>query len=117
MIYKLVPGGVIGPVGFIPEDLDNTDYAEYLLWQSNGNTPAIDATPVGPSPVAVRLAEIDEAAKLTPRAFRELVILVAEGFKMATGGSLDLKATVPGVAQVFTLEEEAVALREQLTKD
>ena len=31
MIYKLVPGGVIGPVGFIPEDLNNTDYAKYLL--------------------------------------------------------------------------------------
>lgn len=67
-----------------------------------------------PSPAEVRLAEIDEAAKLTPRAFRELVILVAEGFKMATGGALDLKAMVPGVAQVFTLEEEAAALREQL---
>lgn len=58
----------------------------------------------------VRLAAIDQEAQLTPRAFRELVILMTEGFKAATGGALDL-TTVPGVAQVYALEAEAQALR------
>lgn len=64
-------------------------------------------------PKVMRLAAIDQEAQLTPRAFRELVILMTEGFKAATGGALDL-TTVPGVAQVYTLETEAQALRSEL---
>lgn len=71
---------------------------------------------VVPEPVdprVERLSKIDEEAALTPRAFRELVILMTEGFKTATGGALDL-TVVPGVAEVYRLETEALALRSQL---
>lgn len=69
------------------------------------------------NPLVQRLTTIDREAELTPRAFRELVILMAEGFKLATNGALDLRAVVPGVAQVFALEEEAAAIRGQLNGD
>lgn len=67
------------------------------------------------NPLVQRLIAIDSEAELTPRAFRELVILMAEGFKMVTNGALDLRAIVPGVAQVVALEEEAVTIRNQLS--
>lgn len=69
--------------------------------------------PAPADPRVERLSEIDQEAQLTPRAFRELVILMTEGFKAATGGALDL-TSVPGVAQVYTLETEAQALRSEL---
>lgn len=74
---------------------------------------ALRPKPPQPNPKVERLAEIDQEAQLTPRAFRELVILMTEGFKAATAGALDL-TTVPGVAQVYTLETEAQALRSEL---
>ena len=65
------------------------------------------------NPDLVRLREIDAESQLTPRAFRELVMLVAEGFRQATAGALDL-SVIPGVAQAYASEAEAAVLRARL---
>lgn len=112
MSYRLTQGW--------PQHIDSGAFVDpetnpaYLAWLADGGVP--EAHPNPRAPEEVRLAEIDQAAQLTPRAFRELVILMTEGFRLATSGTLDLKAIVPGVAQVFVLEEEAAALREQLNQ-
>lgn len=65
------------------------------------------------NPDLVRLREIDAESQLTPRAFRELVMLITEGFKQATGGALDL-SVIPGVAEAYTKEAEAAGIRAKL---
>lgn len=71
--------------------------------------------PVPEDPDIVRLRDIDAESQLTPRAFRELVMLVTEGFKQATGGALDL-SVIPGVAQAFRAEAEAAVIRAKLAQ-
>lgn len=72
---------------------------------------AAQPTPEGQD--LIRLREIDTASHLTPRAFRELVMLITEGFKQVTGGALDL-SIIPGVAEAFSKEAEAAAIRAKL---
>lgn len=102
-------------------DTLRVDVAPDASWTEIGEAELVaicEAKRVVPEPIdprVERLTKIDEEAALTPRAFRELVILMTEGFRLATSGTLDLKAIVPGVAQVFALEEEAATIRNQLS--
>ena len=59
------------------------------------------------------LAKLDADNALTQRNLREVILLMAEGFKQATGGALDL-SQVRGVAIVAAVEAQAEALRAQL---
>jgi hypothetical protein len=59
------------------------------------------------------LAKLDADNALTQRNLREAILLMAEGFKQATGGALDL-SQVRGVAIVAAVEAQAEALRAQL---
>jgi hypothetical protein len=47
-MYKLTANTSIIRISdgaFIPDDLDNTDYAKYLEWVAEGNTPAVYVAP------------------------------------------------------------------------
>lgn len=59
------------------------------------------------------LAKLDADNALTQRNLREVILLMAEGFKQATGGALDL-SQVRGVSMVYAVEAEAEVLREQV---
>ena len=95
----------------IPPDPANTDYAAYLAWLSEGNTPEPYVEPV-PTPAQL-LAQLDTENALTQRNLRETVMLMAEAFKTITNGSVDLSA-IPGVAKVYEVEAQAEVLRGQL---
>ena len=95
----------------IPADQANTDYAAYLAWLAEDNTPEPYVEPV-PTPAQL-LAQLDSENALTQRNLRETVMLMAEAFKTITNGSVDLSA-IPGVAKVYEVEAQAAVLRGQL---
>lgn len=68
--------------------------------------------PVPPTPLEL-LAKLDADNALTQRNLRETIMLMAEAFKAATNGAIDL-SQVRGVAIVAAVEAEAEALRAQL---
>jgi hypothetical protein len=74
MTYRLTAGDLIFRTeddAFIPPDPANTDYAAYLAWLDEGNTP--EPAP-GPAPVPVLTAsEKLAAAGLTVAELRELL--------------------------------------------
>jgi len=96
----------------IPADPANSDYAAYLAWCAEGNTPEPTDIPMPPT-VPQQLAALDAANALTQRNLRETVMLMAEAFKTLSGGQLDL-SSIPGVAKVYEVEAQAAALRSQL---
>lgn len=59
------------------------------------------------------LAKLDADNALTQRNLRETIMLMAEAFKAATNGTVDL-SQVRGVQMVYAVEAEAEALRAQL---
>ena len=95
----------------IPADPANTDYAAYLAWLAEGNTPEPYIEPT-PTPAQL-LAQLDSENALTQRNLRETVMLMAEAFKTLTNGSVDLSA-IPGVSKVYEVEAQAAVLRGQL---
>lgn len=97
---------------FIPADPANTDYAAYLAWLAEGNTPEPADVPPPPTPLQ-QLAQLDADNALTQRNLRETVMLMAEAFKTISGGQVDLTA-IPGVAKVYEVEAQAAALRSKL---
>jgi hypothetical protein len=72
-----------------------------------------DDAPTLPLSPRELLAKLDADNALTQRNLREVILLMAEGFKQATGGALDL-SQVRGVAIVAAVEAQAEALRAQL---
>lgn len=68
--------------------------------------------PVPPTPLEL-LAKLDADNALTQRNLRETIMLMAEAFKAATNGAIDL-SQVRGVQMVYAVEAEAEALRAQL---
>lgn len=74
-MYKLTPFSSIIRLedgASIPNDPHNTDYAEYLVWVSQGNT----VTPADlPNPkLAVQAQIADLESKITPRRIREAMV-------------------------------------------
>jgi len=66
MTYQLTSGDTIlrlADSAFIPPDPANRDYAEYLAWLDEGNTP--EPAPELPSPVELTPAEKLAASGLT----------------------------------------------------
>ena len=74
----------------------------------------LDAIPpaLPPTPLEL-LAKLDADNALTQRNLRETIMLMAEAFKAATNGAIDL-SQVRGVQMVYAVEAEAEALRAQL---
>ena len=74
----------------------------------------LDAIPpaLPPTPLEL-LAKLDADNSLTQRNLRETIMLMAEAFKAATNGAIDL-SQVRGVQMVYAVEAEAEALRAQL---
>lgn len=73
MIYQLTPGSSIHRLSdnaYIPPDPANTDYAEYLAWLAEGNTPEPAPEPE-PAPVLTTEQKL-EAAGLTVAELKEL---------------------------------------------
>jgi hypothetical protein len=111
-MYKLAntPAILRADGACIPADPANSDYAEYLQWLSEGNTP--EPADISPPPtVADQLATLDSANALTQRNLRDFILLATEALKL--GQAVDLTA-IPGVAKVAAVEAQAAALRAQL---
>ena len=74
MTYQLTTGDTILRIAdnaFIPPDEANTDYAAYLAWLSEGNTP--EPAPEPPAPVELTPAEKLAASGLTVAELKELL--------------------------------------------
>jgi len=95
----------------IPADPANSDYAAYLAWCAEGNTPDPTGIPL-PATVSQQLSALDSVNALTQRNLREAIMLLAEAIKVANP-EVDLSA-VPGIAKVFEVEAQAEILRSQL---
>lgn len=73
MTYQLTTGDMILRTtdgAFIPPDPANTDYAAYLAWLDEGNTP--DPAPEPPAPPVLTTEQKLEAAGLTVAELKEL---------------------------------------------
>ena len=76
MTYQLTPANTIlrtADNAFIPPDPANTDYAAYLAWLDEGNTP--EPAPEPPAPPVLTTAQKLEAAGLTVAELKELLDL------------------------------------------
>ena len=76
MTYQLTQGDTIlrtADNAFIPPDPANTDYAAYLAWLDEGNTP--EPAPEPPAPPVLTTAQKLEAAGLTVAELKELLDL------------------------------------------
>lgn len=75
-MYRLTTGDTIlrtADNAFIPQDPANTDYAAYLRWCDEGNTPL--PAPEAPAPPVLTAQQKLEAAGLTVAELRELLAL------------------------------------------
>jgi hypothetical protein len=73
MTYQLTTGNMILRTtdgAFIPPDPANTDYAAYLAWLDEGNTP--EPAPEPPAPPVLTTEQKLEAAGLTVAELKEL---------------------------------------------
>jgi hypothetical protein len=76
MTYRLTNGDTIlrtADNAFIPQDPANTDYAAYLAWLDEGNTP--EPAPEPTAPPVLTTAQKLEAAGLTVAELKELLDL------------------------------------------
>jgi hypothetical protein len=76
MTYQLTTGDTIlrtADNAFIPQDPANTDYAAYLAWLDEGNTP--EPAPKPPAPPVLTTAQKLEATGLTVAELKELLDL------------------------------------------
>jgi hypothetical protein len=76
MTYQLTQGDTIlrtADNAFIPPDPANTDYAAYVAWLDEGNTP--EPAPEPPAPPVLTTAQKLEAAGLTVAELKELLDL------------------------------------------
>ena len=93
----------------IPADPANVDYAAYLRWVEEGNTPEPYVAPV-PTPLA-QIAAIEAANPITHRNLRDLSMTVAQIAAAVTGTD---PLVNPAVQQIVALEAQISALRAQL---
>lgn len=110
-MYKLHPTGVfrLTDTAFIPADPANTDYAAYLAWLSEGNTPEPADVPV--PTVQDQIVALEAANPITHRNLRDLAMAVAALGELVTGQPA---ANLPMVQTIQSLEDQIAALRSQL---
>ena len=90
----------------IPADPANVDYAKYLEWCAQGNTPEPYVAPV-PTPLDL-IAQIEAANPITHRNLRDLTLSLAE----LAGTVLGLDPSVnPAVKQVLAVSAQIDPLR------
>lgn len=112
-MYKLNKTGFITRLSdsaSIPPDPDNSDYAEYLHWLSEGNTP----TPADvPDPKLAAQGKISalESQNMLPRVVREY--LLADFADKAVKAGRD-PMLLPAYAKLKALDDQIAALRAQL---
>lgn len=99
----------------IPADPANRDYANYLLWLAEGNTPE----PADPEPAPSALQQIQKLeqdnALALQRTTREVLLALMEKEAAALGVTpTQLRKVNPGYRRVKELDEQITALRDQL---
>jgi hypothetical protein len=109
-MYKLTSSTTIlrADGACIPADPENTDYAAYLAWQAEGNTP--DPADIPDPKVAIQI-QIDslERTQLLPRITREFML----GLSEATYPP-EILALNEGYRRLKEFDEQIIALRVQL---
>ena len=93
----------------IPADPANTDYADYLAWLAEGNTPEPADAPLPPTPLQ-EISAIEAANPITHRMLRELTLSVAGIASAVTGKAPEENKAV---RDILELEAEIAALRVQ----
>ena len=93
----------------IPADPANTDYAAYLAWLAEGNTPEPADAPLPPTPLQ-EISAIEAANPITHRMLRELTLSVAGIASAVTGKAPEENKAV---RDILELEAEIAALRQQ----
>ena len=105
-MYKLTPStSILRTDGAsIPNDPRNTDYAAYLAWLAEGNTPEPADIPDPKEAIRAQITSLEQA-QLMPRATREFMLLFVEQNGLTA---------MPGYAPMKAFDDEIVALRNQL---
>ena len=88
----------------IPADPLNTDYAAYVAWLAEGNTPTPADIPDPKIAIREQIQQLEQA-QLMPRATREFMLLFVETNNLTA---------MPGYAPLKAFDNQIVALRNQL---
>lgn len=102
----------------IPADEQNTDYANYLVWLSGGNTPEPADEIILPTANELIIEQISEMEQsdMTNRGSRELMLRLMEKEGAEQGLTNDqLTASVPFYRILKARDAEITALRRQIT--
>lgn len=118
-MYKLNANSItrLADNASIPNDPANSDYAQYLIWVSEGNIAEPADVIVGPTANELIIEQIDamEQSDMTNRGSRELMLRLMEQEGTAQGLTNDeLKASVPFFRILKARDEEITLLRKQI---